>query len=378
MFIKNLLYLVVLIFLPSFQTFRLNEPKSYGHSGDEADGTILMAHVIFRHGNRTAEQNETYPTDPHYNDTYFPTGRGQLTNAGKVKEYNVGLLLRKRYNKLLGNEFYPEVVDATSTDSNRTKASLLLVLASLFQPSGNQTWNPALNWQPVPYNFRPVSQDKVMFGIKCPNYEKLYQRYVNTPKLQAQFKSNKDVFDYISRNSGLKVKSFREVYDLYFGLSTEEELGQKLPSWTNKVWPKTIIDLAIQEYYVQTGNTDLLKIAEGYHIQKIIEDTKKEIHNRKQHGRKLYLYSAHENNVAEMLILLGVFNPPHIPNYGAHLMVEVHQIYKTYGIKLYYQNYVSKEPHLLKLPSCEEFCPLDRFISLVEEYLPSDNLCGYI
>jgi hypothetical protein len=37
---------------------------------------------LFRHGNRTpSPPNKPYPKDPYLNETYFPFGRGQLTNV---------------------------------------------------------------------------------------------------------------------------------------------------------------------------------------------------------------------------------------------------------------------------------------------------------
>lgn len=45
--------------------------------------------------------------------------------------------------------------------------------------------------------------------------------------------------------------------------------------------------------------------------------------------------------------------------------------------QIYYQNYESSEPKLMKLPGCDEFCPLDQFNSLYEEYFPVENACGY-
>ncbi|CAH1159469.1 unnamed protein product [Phaedon cochleariae] len=362
---------IVTILSPVCHAVALN-PFTWGKN--EADDTIIMAHVIFRHGNRTPQTSELYPLDPYLNYTYFPFGNGQLTNAGKKREYSIGKALRQRYSKkLLGNVYYPNLVEASSTDYNRTKASLLLVVASLFAPEGIETWNHFLNWQPVPYNYRPTNRDEVLIGINCPKYVQLYEEHNQKPKLQADFQQHKDTFEYISKNTGLNVTSFYEVYNLYFGISTEEEWGHKLPVWTKIVWPKTIIDLAIQEYFVQTGTTELIKLAEGYHLKKILEDTRRKIENiNETHGRKLYLYSAHENNLAEMLILLGVFDA-HIPTYGSYLIFEVHKVNEEYGFKIYYQNYLSKDIQLLRLPACEEFCPIDKFTNILQEYIPSDK-----
>lgn len=51
----------------------------------------------------------------------------------------------------------PGTLEATSTDYDRTKMSLALVLAGLYPPTGKLRWNEGLNWQPVPYTSLPLS-----------------------------------------------------------------------------------------------------------------------------------------------------------------------------------------------------------------------------
>lgn len=81
--------------------------------------------------------------------------------VGKRKEYSIGEALRQRYGSFFGEYYYPDLVESWSTDYNRTKMSLDLVHASLFQPRGMEKWKIGLNWQPVPYNFLPTNKDKV-------------------------------------------------------------------------------------------------------------------------------------------------------------------------------------------------------------------------
>lgn len=40
---------------------------------------LRMVHMVLRHGQRTPA--DTYPRDPHVNETFFPYGWGQLTNV---------------------------------------------------------------------------------------------------------------------------------------------------------------------------------------------------------------------------------------------------------------------------------------------------------
>ncbi|KAJ8951017.1 hypothetical protein NQ318_006402 [Aromia moschata] len=338
---------------------------------------ILLIFQLFRHGNRTADSEaELYPNDPYLKETYFPYGLGQLTNAGKKREYSIGTALRSRYDDFLGEFYYPEIVEAISTDYNRTKMSLQLVLAGLFPPRWEDMLQENIYWQPVPYNYVSRSEDKLLLGITCPRYLQIYDQYIASAKMQSEFGKHTVMFDYISRSSGLNVTRFLDVYQLYFGLSTESEYGFQLPLWTDTVWPDAIVDLAIREYYVSMGTTEMRRMAVGYLLEKLVDDARSKILGKENAGRKMYLYSAHENNIAELLISLGVFEP-HIPTYGAYVIVEVHRINDVYGVKILYENYDSYEPQVLKMPGCGTFCPIDKFVSLIEEYFPSNDLCGF-
>ncbi|KAJ8952967.1 hypothetical protein NQ314_007443 [Rhamnusium bicolor] len=323
--------------------------------------TLILTHVLFRHGNRTADRHtELYPKDPYLHETYHPYGHGQLTNAGKRKEFSIGTSLRKRYKGFLGDQYYPEIIEAITTDYNRTKMSLQLVLAGLFPPERETMWEENLYWQPVPYNYLPKHQDKEVSA---------------SAKMQAEFNKHKEVFDYISEHTGLSVTRFFDVYNLYFGISTEEEWGFILPNWTTSVWPEALTSLAIRDYFVSMATADMRKMATGYFLNKIIDDTKTKILSSQKPGRKIHLYSAHENNIAELLISLGIFEP-HVPNYGAYVLLEIHRIDNIYGVKIFYENHTGDGPQLLKMPNCNSFCPLDIFITQVQEYIPSENLCG--
>lgn len=71
--------------------------------------------------------------------------------------------------------------------------------------------------------------------------------------MQAKFRTYQQTFNYIARNSGLNVRGFQDIYQLYFGLSTETEYGFTLPSWLDSVWPETVVKLSIEEYFVSMG-----------------------------------------------------------------------------------------------------------------------------
>lgn len=81
--------------------------------------------------------------------------------AGKRTEYNLGKLLRARFDSFLGDIWNINLLDVRTTDYNRTKMSGLLVLAGLWPPKGANVWNSELPWQPIPYNYYPAADDAV-------------------------------------------------------------------------------------------------------------------------------------------------------------------------------------------------------------------------
>ncbi|XP_063903025.1 venom acid phosphatase Acph-1-like [Zophobas morio] len=336
--------------------------------------TLILVHAVFRHGDRTPDEFGRYPNDPYKNDSYFPTGSGELTDRGKRREYSVGKSLRKRYNKFLGDLYTPGLLDARSTNFSRTQMSLLLVLAGLFPPTGRQNCDLLQIWQPIPYTYEPTATDKVLgFFTACPNFLILVKE--NLKSEQAQKISNKyvNVLKHISENAGWNSTNIFHAFILYITLETEKETGRKLPKWTSQIYPQPLQKLASETYLVITGTTKLKQIGAGYLLQKILKDTQAKI--KKQENKKLYLYSGHEMNVAFILNTFGVFKP-HVPPYGSHILLEIHKINGEYGIKMFYENYKSIGTGLLTISGCEQFCPLDKFTSLVEKYFPDDNVCG--
>lgn len=83
---------------------------------------------------------------------------------GQLKEYLLGKALRKRYDTYLGH-YTPPAVEARSTNYNRTKASLELVLAGLYPPSETEIFYGKLRWQPIPFQYGASKNDWVKFEI---------------------------------------------------------------------------------------------------------------------------------------------------------------------------------------------------------------------
>ncbi|CAH1957982.1 unnamed protein product [Acanthoscelides obtectus] len=297
-----------------------------------------------------------------------------------MREYEVGRQLRERYNEFLGDLYYPEIVDARSSDLDRTKMSLELVLAGLFPPTGFQTWNPKLPaWQPIPCHYLPINQDMELVGFGCPSYKEELNRVIASEEVKAEFEKYRHIIDYLAENTGQNYTSFIDTVILHLSLTAQAEFGLKLPKWTDAVYPIITEELTIKGY-LTGASTDLLKrLGAGYLAKKIIQDTQEKINEEpSKHSKKVYLYSGHEQTVAYLLSFLGIYEPPHIPAYGSHIILEIHEKDGEYGVKVLYQDDSPRLHNYITLPGCEEFCPLDKFMEMHKGLLPADTSeCGY-
>lgn len=70
-------------------------------------------------------------------------------------------------------------------------------------------------------------------------------------------------------------------------------------------------------------NVSLISHFLGKLVEKVIEDTNLKIANKS--AVKLHAYSAHELNIAQLLIGLNSFIPPHLPDYSACVIFEIRE-----------------------------------------------------
>lgn len=73
--------------------------------------------------------------------------------------YELGKFLRERYDGFLSAHYKSDDVYAYSSDKDRTKMSLQLVLAGLYPTTDQAIWNKNLMWSPVPYTYTPRQFD---------------------------------------------------------------------------------------------------------------------------------------------------------------------------------------------------------------------------
>ncbi|KAK7867403.1 hypothetical protein R5R35_003832 [Gryllus longicercus] len=338
---------------------------------------VALVHAIFRHGARTPV--DTYPNDPYINITFAPVGWGQLTNKGKMMQYQQGKFLRERYDALLGPLYSPRVIEARSTDKDRTKMSALLELAGLWPPQGDQRWNPSLNWQPIPVHSVPVPEDHLLLGYSpCPGYYEKRDAVLASDEVKSQLEAlNATIlYEVLTNITGLQIANPDDLQSLYSTLTAEQQFGLTLPEWSLEYYPEKLETITALSFEYNAYTKELQKIKGGPLLKKIVEDAKEKINGTLE--RKFFMYAGHDSTIVNLLMSLGVWDTQ-VPGYGILTLVELHQEKENgnYGIKVFLRNSTEEDPYALEIPGCGHYCPFPKFEELTMETITLnwDELC---
>lgn len=96
------------------------------------------------------------------NHINWPRGLGELTDQGIWNAYRAGQALRERYIGFLNpSQLYtPREIDVSTTPVERCYQTAGYLLAGMYTPNEDQTWNKDLKWQPIPIK-TSLSKDHV-------------------------------------------------------------------------------------------------------------------------------------------------------------------------------------------------------------------------
>lgn len=335
------------------------------------EAELRQVNVLFRHGDRTPDDNnEEYPNDPYLNSAFYPMGRGQLTNQGKRREYTLGNVLRERYSRFLGTTYTPRAVWGISSDYDRTKMSLQLVLAGLFPPNKEQKWNPQLNWQPIPTQYVRFVEDNIFSADECPLYLAEYDRVLKSPQGQSELSKYNNFMQQLTEWTGKNISTAWDMFYLYHALMAEYSLGLELPDWAYTVFPHgELWNATVFAYDLASSTPSLRRLYSGPYIRRVTRSMLDLITGTQVDGRKIYLYSGHETNIAGILHSLKVYYP-HVPAYSSAVLLELHEIHNKYYVKLLYYLGIPSKTDELQIPGCDVLCPLDKYLQLTEDVMP--------
>ncbi|KAB0799459.1 hypothetical protein PPYR_07339 [Photinus pyralis] len=335
------------------------------------NSTLKLVHVFFRHGSRIPDEHELYPNHERY-ESYKHIGFGQLTNAGKLRSYQLGKVLRNRYNDFLGEDFESNAAFIQSTNIERTKMTAMLLLAGLFPPSKRDKWNEKLNWIPIPLSLDQGDYDLWKPIYYCPTYLREMTRVLESQEAEELKQQYKHVFELATHKTGKAYNTMRDIFLLHQLIHVEQTMNATLPDWAVESF-SDLRHIAIMQCYFENKNTLMKRLAGGRMLSKVMEHMKDKIQNTlNPPGRKIFLYSGHDYNIVNTLASLNLYNKLHFPNFNAAVCIELHQEPSTlaYFVKVFYLKDVFDEPEAQFIPECGYMCEFSKFQEILMPYLP--------
>ncbi|XP_025987663.2 venom acid phosphatase Acph-1 [Solenopsis invicta] len=341
---------------------------------------VLFAHKLYAPWENDAEINETsIPETLSYES--FISAAINIPMDSEIKLYNLGMYLRKAYDKFLGDIYTPEITKTQTTEHTLSILSAQLVNTALWPPATDQMWIENFHWQPIPNDYLKVKEDTLMLGFLCPNFISQINQVLQTNETREILTWYQPLFDHLSKYTGRNISIPSDVALLYATLETMANRNDMLPNWATDVFPDgSMYNVTLLEYDLLSMTPLQRQLNGGTLLGEIIGNSLKYIVGDIPKERKMMLYSGDARNIVGILKNLNLWSP-HIPNEAAALIFELYfdNDTNTYGIKINYYTDIDDTIIVLSLPNCADICPLQTLINATIDLIPRDSrsLCGW-
>ncbi|CAL1277748.1 unnamed protein product [Larinioides sclopetarius] len=332
---------------------------------------LIFLQLLFRHGHHSPFS--VYPKDP-IPESYWHEGMGQLTKLGRFQHYVVGKHLRERYDDFLSHNV--QEVDCMSSIAFRSLFAAYAFLAGFYPAPPGKRIDDDLSYQPIPCSFLPHKIDKYLQSLPNCAASELDKSAMLRTKAAKKFMSGyQELYNFWSQHSGLPIDNYGGAGSIYKTLLAEKTENLTIPSWAESTWDALEKNSNIC-YHFHFKTRLLHRLRAGPVIGLIIGRMKDKIENPKS-KLKAYVYSGHGSNVAAVLNALQVFNH-RIPTYASTILFELYQeVEGSHTVRLLLSNATEPEkhippPHVLELPGCGEYCPLEELERQTADLFPLD------
>ncbi|KAI1718749.1 histidine phosphatase superfamily (branch 2) domain-containing protein [Ditylenchus destructor] len=332
--------------------------------------TLQHVQVIFRHGERAPTTFITFPTDPPGIDSNFPYEHGEMTNNGIWQEFTLGSNLREEYGHLVDFTYRSSQVGEPNYElmvfnfqlriysglDNRTITSAQAMLASFLPPTGNQVWNSALLWQPIPTIAQPII-DHVSFGVfdHCPAVR---NSIANSDGYAAIFNSHIELVKELEVKTGLTIPN---LYIFQMEYNVLKEL-LPLPKWAKS--PEFMEEVINVQNDLHRRFIDLfLDSIGGWHFDQLLGRMDESVDCRTKH--KMVFYSGHDTNIMTLGRFLNIdLISSSLLTYGSYLSIELHERDKTHFVEMHFHPHLNGSKIKLNITNCPDPCRYSEFRSL--------------
>lgn len=214
----------------------------------------------------------------------------------------------------------------------------------------------------------------------CARYHEAVEEVFQLPEVKKVLDDNKQLFDELTKHTGMPIRTPDDVQSLYSTLRAESEYGLKLPAWTKPYYPDRLLELTELSYIYNAYTDELKQIKAGPFLSKLITQFQQKVNGTlKPKALKINLYTGHDSSVVNALAGLNVW-PRQFPTYGIMAIFELVRDKKTNqaGVQLYLRNSATSGAIPLTMPGCDHFCPLNKFVELAQSSIATDrvSLCA--
>lgn len=276
-----------------------------------------------------------------------------------------------------------------------------MVLAGLFPPKQNEVWNQPDNdtraeqlaqlWQPIAIETIESSRDLLLYPeANCSQATYEEQLMDNSIMINDFLNKNQQFINELKIYTGTNFSHWLEISYLYDTLFVEKHyFGSKFkqPDWIDQMGNDTMKKLKTFhdiEFSMFHNSTNYLRLRAGSILKSFITNMNKTLNEMDQNENYAYVYSTHDSILNYILSSFGLkFSPP---TFGSGLIIEllVDRNQKPFVQVLYVNstdNFSLKTIQLNQTNSkctenctrgCNQYCPYDRFVRLLDDYIPLD------
>ncbi|ODN01018.1 Lysosomal acid phosphatase [Orchesella cincta] len=343
--------------------------------------TLRLVQVLFRHGDRTPI--DRFPKDPYDSRKFWPEGFGRLTKRGKLMQYELGQYIRLRYNGFINETYTPEEIYVQSSNYDRTIMSAMANLAGMW-PSKDLEFPEGGRQQFVPVHVISSQIDnKIAFSKPCPRYAQI-SKEIQTQQSEVLFNNeHADLYKYLSEHTGLEVKSYSNVSDIYDTLFVQTAHNLTLPEWTKEVFPDKLRPMAHKWIKMQTHTPEMRRLKAGPLLTDILRNMKRASEKPSEAelkvlealfhtpAAKFFMYSGHDTTITALLDALDLYSGV-IPPYASSLYFELHELPQPIGytVKIFYRAGLENPATELHLKGCGSGpCKLEDFEKSLRDFI---------
>lgn len=143
----------------------------------------------------------------------------------------------------------------------------------------------------------------------CPAYEFALSELLNSPEFEKLNQRYEYLYNYLSQYTGRTIDSLEGIQRINNTLFIEQLYNKTLPDWTKKVYPSHDMTYVSDfTFATATYTRQMARLKTGPLIKEILERFQQKFEGKLAPDRRVWMYSAHDTTVANVLNTLKIFD----------------------------------------------------------------------